>query len=261
MKRAFDILVAAGALAVLAVPLALIALAVWAEDRGSPLYRGPRIGKGGRPFTMLKFRSMVAGAWRSGVNSTAAGDPRITRTGAILRRFKWDELPQLWNVLRGEMSLVGPRPQVPAEVHLYTQEERKLLDIRPGLTDLASIVFADEAEILAGSADPDLLYNQIVRPWKNRLALAYIEHSCGGFGGMALDGRILVLTLLAAVSRTRALQEVAGLLESWKADPMLIATARRCAPPAAYPPPGSDQVLSRYPGRYPARCPEDAAHA
>ena len=124
---------------------------------------------------MLKFRTMIPDAWKSGVNSTAAGDRRITRVGALLRKAKLDELPQLWNVLKGDMSLVGPRPQVRAETDLYTSEERRMHSIRPGVTDLASIVFADEGEILAGSADPDLLYNQIIRPWKSRLALLYVD--------------------------------------------------------------------------------------
>ena len=110
---------------------------------------------------MVKFRTMIPNAWKSGVNSTASGDARITRIGKFLRKGKLDELPQLWNVLIGDMSLVGPRPQVRADVTLYTSEEMRMLEARPGITDLASIVFADEGEILAGSSDPDLRYNQI----------------------------------------------------------------------------------------------------
>ena len=141
-----------------AVPAArLIALAVWLEDRRSPWFRGVRVGRGGRRFRMVKFRTMIPDAWKSGVSSTACGDRRITRVGKILRRAKLDELPQLWNVLTGDMSLVGPRPQVEPDAALYTAEERRLFDVRPGITDLASIVFADEGEILAGSADPDLV--------------------------------------------------------------------------------------------------------
>src|SRR5207302_1623571 len=117
----------------------------------------------------------------------AAGDARITRTGHILRRTKLDELPQLWNVLIGDMSFVGPRPQVQADAALYTEAERRMLEVRPGITDLASIVFADESEILAGSLDPDLLYNQIIRPWKSRLALHGVER-----GSLGTDLKILL---------------------------------------------------------------------
>ena len=244
MKRGFDFCVALAALAILAAPLALAALAVWLEDGESPFYRGVRIGKGGRPFKMVKFRSMRRDAWKSGVNSTASEDPRITRVGRILRRFKLDEFPQFVNLLAGDMSLVGPRPQVPDDAALYTEEERRLFTVRPGLTDLASIVFADEAAILAGSEDPDLLYNRIIRPWKSRLALAYLDHM-----GLALDLRILLLTALSAISRRRALDAVARLLGRWGAQPVLIRAALRQAPLEEFPPPGATEVVSRYPHR------------
>jgi lipopolysaccharide/colanic/teichoic acid biosynthesis glycosyltransferase len=240
MKRTLDIFMSLAALAILAAPLALIAFAVWLDDRHAPLYRGTRVGLGGRSFHMLKFRSMTPDAWKSGVTSTASGDPRVTRIGRRLRRFKLDELPQLINVLLGDMTLVGPRPQVPAEVNLYTQKERRLLNVRPGLTDLASIVFADEAEILAGSPDPDLLYNQSIRPWKSRLALIYIDHA-----SLWLDLRIVWLTLLAAVSRGRALRGVTRLLESWHAELVLLHVSRRDEPLLPWPPPGATEIVSR----------------
>ena len=226
----------------LALPMLLIAMTVWLEDRRSPFYRGLRVGLRGRDLRMLKFRTMVTGASRNGVNSTASGDRRITRVGRVLRRLKLDELPQLLNVLTGAMSLVGPRPQVPADAALYTIEECRMLEVRPGVTDLASIVFADEGDILAGSADPDLLYNQIIRPWKSRLALAYLDHA-----SLALDFRILALTLVSAVSRERALLGVARLLYAWNADPMLRRTALRQAPLPAWPPPGANEIVARYP--------------
>src|SRR5665213_3008199 len=157
LKRLWDVSIAACALLLLAPLLAAVAVGLWLEDRRSPWYRGIRVGRDGREFRMLKFRSMRVGAAKTGVNSTAAGDSRITRAGRFLRALKLDELPQLWNVLAGEMSLVGPRPQVPEDASLYTSEERRMLEVRPGITDLASIVFSDEGAILAGSADPDLL--------------------------------------------------------------------------------------------------------
>src|SRR3979409_1917469 len=174
LKRAVDVAASSVGL-LLASPLLLIACAsIWVEDRHSPFYVAPRIGQRGRTFRMVKLRSMTVRADRTGVDSTAQDDPRITRVGRVLRRFKLDEGSQLWNVLRGDMSMVGPRPQVARDVRLYTAVERHLLDAPPGITDFASIVFADEGAVLEGSSDPDLLYNQIIRPWKSRLGLHYI---------------------------------------------------------------------------------------
>ena len=221
--------------------LAAIALLIWVEDFHSPWFRGVRVGLGGAQFKMLKFRSMRPDAWRSGVNSTAARDPRITRVGYWLRWTKMDELPQLWNVLTGEMSLVGPRPQVVVDAALYTAAERRIFSLRPGITDVASIVFSDEGEILAGAGDPDLLYNQIIRPWKSRLALLYGEQRSGWY-----DLRILGLTLAGLVSRRRALDGVAAILVEWNAPPLLRRMAGRNEPLLAYPPPGAGQVVAAY---------------
>ena len=244
MKRAFDVGAALIGLALLLPLLGLIALAVWIEDRHSPLFRGTRMGRGSRPFRMLKFRTMIPDAWKSGVSSTGSGDGRITSIGKLLRRAKLDELPQLWNVLRGDMSLVGPRPQVRPDAELYTCLERRLFEIRPGVTDLASVVFADESEILAGAADPDLVYNQIIRPWKSRLAILYLERQ-----SWMLDLQILGLTALGAISRQKALAGIAQLLHSWKVDPLVRRMAGRREPLLAYPPPGADHVVSHYSAR------------
>jgi lipopolysaccharide/colanic/teichoic acid biosynthesis glycosyltransferase len=241
MKRAVDTVVAALGLLILSPLLALIAVVIWREDRRSPWFRGVRVARGGGSFRMLKFRSMHPDAWKTGVNSTAVGDARITRVGAWLRRAKLDELPQLWNVLRGEMSLVGPRPQVPADAALYTPEERRLLKVRPGITDLASVVFADEGEILKGSADPDMLYNQIIRPWKSRLALLHLDHQSGW-----VDLRIAGLTALVLISRPRALAGAQSILKTWGADPLVQEVARRRRPLLAYPPPGSREVVPHH---------------
>jgi lipopolysaccharide/colanic/teichoic acid biosynthesis glycosyltransferase len=232
MKRLLDFTAALVGLLLLAVPLALIALAVYLEDLHSPFFLGPRVGRACREFRMVKFRTMTPDAWKSGVNSTAAGDRRITRVGRWLRRAKLDELPQLWNVLMGDMSLVGPRPQVAAEVNLYTVEECRMLEVRPGITDLASIVFADEGEILAGASDPDLLYNQIIRPWKSRLALAGLDH-----GSRFVDACIIGLTLLSPISRNQALRGVERLLAGWRSGAQLRRVATRREPLFAWPPP------------------------
>jgi lipopolysaccharide/colanic/teichoic acid biosynthesis glycosyltransferase len=241
MKRTLDIAAAIIAAVLLAPVLVVIAIAVWLEDRSSPWFGGIRIGKDGVEFRMLKFRTMRPDAWKTGVNSTAAGDPRITRAGKWLRRSKIDEIPQLWNVLKGDMSLVGPRPQVRADASLYTEEEKKMLSVRPGITDLASIVFADEGDILAGSADPDLLYNQVIRPWKSRLALDYVRHA-----SFTIDLRILMLTILNVFSRRRALEGVARILEEWGACAELRKVVLRDAPLRPYPPPGAETVVARY---------------
>src|ERR1700679_4238124 len=135
MKRTFDLLTALIALTLLAPLLAAIAIAIWLDDRHSPFFFALRVARGGGDFRMVKFRTMIRDAWKSGVSSTAAGDARITRTGKWLRRRKLDELPQLWNVLIGDMALVGPRPQVRADVNLYTELERAMLQARPGITD------------------------------------------------------------------------------------------------------------------------------
>jgi lipopolysaccharide/colanic/teichoic acid biosynthesis glycosyltransferase len=239
MKRALDIAVSLIGLIFASPLLALVAAAIWLQDFHSPFYIAPRMARGGGTFPMLKFRSMVVNADRTGVNSTAAADRRITPIGRLVRKYKIDELVQLWNVLKGDMSLVGPRPQVKADADLYTDEERRLLTVRPGVTDLASIVFADEGEILGDSDNPDLLYDQIIRPWKSRLALLYVDRQT-----LWLDIRLIALTAQAILSRTAALLRVESLLAQLRADPLLLRMASRREPLLPYPPPGSLKIAS-----------------
>ncbi len=222
MKRALDLVVAGLAVVVLSPVLGVISFLVFMSDWHSPFYRGTRVGRRGRPFRMVKFRSMRVNADKTGVMSTAGNDTRITAVGRILRRYKLDELPQLMNILRGEMSFVGPRPNVPSEVALYSTEERELLSVRPGITDLASIVFSDEGDILHGSADPDRDYNLLIRPWKSRLGLHYVRHR-----SLRLDVELIVLTGYAITSKARALEGVIRILQRTGADPELIRIARR----------------------------------
>ena len=150
IKRAFDVLTAFFGLLAFSPLLAAVMLGIWLQDRQSPFYIAPRAARGGGEFRMVKFRSMVANADKIGGSSTALGDRRITPIGHFVRAYKLDELIQLWNVLKGDMSLVGPRPQVPCDAALYTGAERRMLSVRPGITDPASIVFSDEGEILKG---------------------------------------------------------------------------------------------------------------
>ncbi|HUE79346.1 MAG TPA: sugar transferase [Sphingomicrobium sp.] len=213
-KRLSDILLAAASLLLAAPLLAVLALLIWAFDGRSPLYQAVRVGRGNRDFRMLKLRTMTADAELLGGTSTTLSDQRITPLGHMLRRWKLDELPQLVNVLRGDMSIVGPRPNTRrGGVDHYTAEEMRLLTLRPGITDIASITFSDEADILHGSADPDALYNAVIRPWKSRLGLLYIDRR-----SLGADLYILWLTIVAIVAKRAALQGVGVLLERWGAD-------------------------------------------
>jgi lipopolysaccharide/colanic/teichoic acid biosynthesis glycosyltransferase len=234
MKRALDIAVSLAGLILTSPILIAVTFAIWIYDFHSPFYVARRMARGGGMFRMIKFRSMVVNADRTGVNSTGATDRRITPVGRFVRAYKLDELAQLWNVLKGDMSLVGPRPQVKADADLYTDEERRLLSVRPGITDLASIVFSDEGDILGDSANPDLLYNQIIRPWKSRLALLCIDRQ-----SLWLDLRLIALTALAIVSRRTALRYVEDLVRELGADGLLLRMAARREPLLCYPPPGA----------------------
>lgn len=239
MKRLFDFVTALGGLVVALPVLILVMILVWLQDFRSPFYIAPRVGLGGRLFKIVKLRSMIVNADQNGIDSTSASDRRITPVGRLIRRYKLDELPQLWNVLIGDMSLVGPRPNVKRETDLYTSVERRLLTVKPGLTDFASIVFADEADILKDRADPDLAYNQLIRPWKSRLGLFYIEHA-----GLLLDIKLVFLTAVAIVSRATALRGTATLLGQLNADEAFRRVARRQIKLVPTPPPGSNEIVA-----------------
>lgn len=175
MKRALDLF---GALAVLVVILPLLLLlSIWikVDSRGPVFYRGWRAGQLGKPFQIFKLRTMVSHPGDSGQAWTTSDNPRITRVGHILRRYKLDELPQLLNVITGDMSLVGPRPEVLEEVQRYTEEEKQLLTIRPGITDWASVKYCAEGEALSKSDDPKSFYDREIRPDKIRLGLEYVR--------------------------------------------------------------------------------------
>ena len=162
MKRIFDLCVSL-ILTIAVFPIISIVLFfVWIQDFKNPFYLAPRVSKDGGLFTMIKVRSMVVNADKNKIDSTKSDDPRITKVGRFVRKFKIDELGQIINVIKGDMSFVGPRPQVRRDVDLYSDEEKLLLTVKPGITDFASIVFSDEGELLEGAEDPDLLYNQII---------------------------------------------------------------------------------------------------
>ena len=199
MKRLFDLGVAACALLLLSPLLLALAVLVKLGDGGAVLYRGPRVGLGGRPFRMCKFRTMLERADVLGGPSTPADDPRVTPIGRWLRRYKLDELPQLFNVCTGDMSLVGPRPEVQQYVDFYTEEECAILAVRPGLTDWASLWNIDEGALLQGSPDPEKTYLETIRPVKIRLQLEYVRRR-----SFRTDLHILFHTLLALVGRKRS---------------------------------------------------------
>jgi lipopolysaccharide/colanic/teichoic acid biosynthesis glycosyltransferase len=172
-KRIFDVAGAAVAL-VLAGPLLLLcAAAVRLESRGPVFFRQWRVGQNGKPFQVIKLRTMVPGADKQGPKITASGDPRITRVGRILRKTKMDELPQLFNVLRNEMSLVGPRPEVPEYTVKYSLAERKVLDVTPGITGPASLAHLNEEELLAGRTDKEHFYVSTIMRRKLQIDLNY----------------------------------------------------------------------------------------
>lgn len=173
VKRTFDIVVALIALIALSPLLLILSLAVGMTSGLPVLFCQRRIGQGGRPFMILKFRSMVVDADRAGLSITAAGDSRITPIGRIMRKLKLDELPQLWNVLRGDMSLVGPRPEVPRYVAKYSPDQRRVLALKPGITDLATIEFRNEEALLRAAEDTESYYMEHCLPRKIELNLTY----------------------------------------------------------------------------------------
>ncbi len=239
MKRLVDVLAPLFGLLIVSPILLPVMFLVWKEDKKSPFYIAPRSGRNGTTFKMVKLRSMVVGADKSGVDSTSGNDMRITPIGHKIRKYKLDELIQLWNVLIGDMSLVGPRPNVKHETDLYTNTEKGLLSVRPGITDISSIVFSDEGDILEGKQNPDLAYNQLIRPWKSRLGLIYIENQ-----SFLLDIKLIFYTVVAIISKQRALNWVASELTKMNVDSDIVHISKREVELYPFPPPGSDQIVT-----------------
>ena len=190
MKRLFDFFVSFLGLIVLSPVILAVSIAIKIEDGGSVFYRARRTGLHGFSFIMYKFRSMVKDAEKIGPSSTSSDDIRMTKTGIFLRKLKLDEIPQLLNVFIGNMSIVGPRPEVKKFTDMYTIEEHEILSFKPGITDWASIWNSNEGEILAGAADPDKAYLELIRPEKIRLQLKYVKNH-----NFLIDLKIIFLTL------------------------------------------------------------------
>lgn len=191
IKRLFDVVVAATGLLILLPIFVVVAILTRLDSPGPTFFRQERMGRGFRPFAIYKFRTMVKDAPLKGGPITFGGDPRVTRLGRLLRKSKVDELPQLVNVLKGDMSLVGPRPEVRRYVELFRTDYEEILRIRPGITDLASVRYRAEAEILGKTANPEEEYVQRILPEKIRLAKEYIERSSFSF-----DLHLIARTLL-----------------------------------------------------------------
>lgn len=194
VKRILDLIIATGTLIFFSPVLIVVGFLIKIKDGDPIFYRGLRVGQHGICFYMLKFRTMVTDADKIGGPSTPNNDPRLTGIGAALRKYKIDEIPQLINVLKGDMSLVGPRPEVPQYVELYSHEEKKILTVRPGITDWASLWNSDEGAVLVGTHDPEQTYLEKIRPTKIRLQLEYIHHR-----SLMIDLAILIKTIYCVI--------------------------------------------------------------
>ena len=239
MKRVFDFSLSLVALLVFSPIFLIFSTLVFFQDFKSPFYIANRVGIDGKLFRMVKLRSMVVNADKSGLASTSNNDMRITPLGKIIRRYKLDELTQLWNVFRGDMSLVGPRPNVTSDVNLYTEMEHELLSVKPGITDMASIVYSDEGDILSGHSDPDKAYQQLIRPGKGALGYYYVKNKT-----LKTDVYLIYLTVVAIISKPSALRKLCMFLKKNGADNELIKIASRQYPLVPAPPLGGSEIFA-----------------
>lgn len=197
-KRGLDVISSLMGMVVLLPIILCISLWIKLDSRGPVFFRQERVGKGGKPFRIYKFRTMIVDAERYGKQITVGHDSRITKSGRWLRKYKLDELPQLFNVLFGHMSLVGPRPEVPYYVSLYNEEQRKVLSVRPGITDAASIKYRNENDVLAAATEPERVYVEQIMPDKLRLNMEYIHQS-----SVLEDIRIIMLTIRRIITKEK----------------------------------------------------------
>ncbi len=237
-KRAIDLCLASIGITLLSPLMIFFAILIWLEDYNTPFYLQKRTGKNGKQFRMIKLRSMRINATAHNVDTTSKGDERITRIGSLIRKYKLDEVPQLLNVLMGDMSIVGPRPQTLGEAKLYTDQEKHIFSVKPGITDIASIVFLDLQEIVAAHEDPNLAYHQLVRPWKSRFCLFYIEKQ-----SFLLDCLIVKLTVLCIFSSKNAKKLLSSVLKRLGASEELAHLARRQTELFPTPPPGKSKTV------------------
>lgn len=190
LKRGFDLITSTIGFIIISPILIIISILIKVTSEGPVLFKQKRVGRYGKEFNILKFRTMVVNAEKLGNQITVGKDSRITKVGAVLRKYKLDELPQLINVIRGDMSLVGPRPEVPKYVNLYNDEQRKVLDVRPGITDYASIEYRDENSILGKVDNPEEYYINVIMPHKINLNMKYIKKN-----NVLIDIKIILKTI------------------------------------------------------------------
>ena len=222
-------------------PLILICiLVVFINDGGSPFYISKRVGYKGHIFKIYKIRTMVINADKIGGTSTKNSDSRLLPIGKLIRKLKLDELAQLINVINSSMSLVGPRPNTPIDVSNYSSLEMKLLDVKPGITDFSSIIFADEGSILDSYKDPDLAYNQLIRPWKSKLGLFYISNA-----DLYTDLSLMMITFINIFDRRRALNLISKLIKKKGGSTELIKLSKRLDPLMPSPPPGFNEPITK----------------
>lgn len=221
MKRLLDILISVNIILV-SLPFVIIFIFfIYINDFKNPIYFAKRVGLKFKPITVYKLRSMTT-SQNTNFQSTSDEDPRITKVGKIIRRYKIDEFVQFYNVLFGNISIVGPRPNVQDDVVKYTSLERKILSVKPGITDFSSIVFSDEGSILKNSENPDLDYNKFIRPWKSRLAILYIENM-----SITIDIKLIFLTFYNLINRKKTLIYLNSILREITSDQELLKISLR----------------------------------
>lgn len=221
-KRLFDLIIASTVLIIFSPILLIAMLAVFLEDFQNPIYSARRVGLNNKKFNMYKIRSMCLNADKTGVESTSSNDIRITKVGKYIRDYKIDELSQFFNVLFGDMSVIGPRPNTVKEVEKYSNSEMDLLSIKPGISDFSSIVFSNEGEILQSSKEPDKDYELLIRPWKSELGIIYVRHN-----NIMLDFIVIIGTIFAIFHRPFALMLISYQLKKLGAREQIVEFAKR----------------------------------
>lgn len=218
----------------------IFSLLIFFSDLNNPFYISYRVGLNNMPFKLIKFRSMKINKIHNKIASTSDNDDRITGVGKFIRRFKIDELPQLFNILFFHMTLVGPRPNVIEETRMYTEAEKKLLLVKPGITDFSSIVFSDEGKILSEYKEANLAYNQLIRPWKSKLGLIYIKNK-----SLKLDLFIILITILSIYNREKSLNKLHKKLKLLNVEQDILDIVLRNTPLKPTSPPGRKSVISK----------------
>ena len=237
-KRIFDLSISIPVFLFISPILLIFCVSVYIYDKGNPIYVAKRVGLNGKVFRIFKIRTMVIDADKIGGTSTSKSDARILPIGKTIRKLKLDEFAQFLNVINGTMSIVGPRPNTVMDCSYYSNKEKNLLTISPGITDYSSIIFADEGEIISKFKDPDLAYNQLIRPWKSRLGLFYVSKN-----DLITDFKLILLTFLNFLSRKKTLKLLSRLLIKNGAPTALYDIARRETKLIPTPPPGFNAVI------------------